>query len=151
MSVLSSDEIEFGFDATGRDWTSYAQERAMLRGHRLLDLALYFVCLMPFANKAGDVELASYYRFIQMLTPRQSRKGGPRVDDAPTKRMLRDALLRLQTSGLCKLYLDESRNEGVLKIRMIRRFGVVSSDSVRAGVRAGGVNRKKRRNMPPAA
>lgn len=143
------DPDDYGFDLAGRDWTSFAQERVMLIGLDSLARDLYYTCLMPFANKAGDVVEASYYRFIQLMTPRREPKGGSRFP-APTKKQVSDALDRLELFGLVRLYRTESMREGVLKIRVRRWFGDVSSDFERRGIRRGGKPRAKRATAPPA-
>ena len=140
------DRDDYGFDLVGRDWTSFAQERVMLIGLDSLDRDLYYTCLMPFANKAGDVIEASYYRFTKLLTPARNPRGGPRRH-GPTKHQLSDALDRLSAVGVVKLYREESLRDGVLKIRVVRRFGVVSSDSVGGWVGRGSKPRAKRANM----
>ena len=144
--VPSIDLDDYGFDLVGDDWSSTAAERVMLIGLDSLARDLYYTCLRPFASaKTGDVREASYYRFIQLLTPRQSPNGGPRFP-VPTKKQLRSALQRLEAFGVVKLFLASSMRDGALQIRVVRRFGVVSSDSVRAGVRAGSKSAATRAN-----
>ena len=149
MPVVTVDPDDYGFDLTGHDWTSFAQERVMLIGLDSFDRDLYYTCLMPFANKAGDVMEASYYRFAKMLTARRNPRGG-RQGSPPKKHRMSDALDRLEAFGLLKLYRAESLREGVLKIRLIRRFGAISFDSVGGGVRGGSKVRSKRASMRPA-
>lgn len=129
------DPDEYGFDLIGRDWCCEASARICLVGLDSLARDLYYTCLRPFANKAGDVEQASYYRFLKLLTPISSPRGGPRFP-APTLKQLRNALERLEQADLIRLYRVISRRERVLKIRVVGRFGVFLSDSVRAEVRA---------------
>jgi len=131
------DPDDYGFDLVGRDYNVQPQELMCLVGLDVLSIALYFLCLRPFADpKTGDVHNASYYRFRKVLTPTSSARGGPRFH-VPTKKELRDALARLCEFGLVRLYLAAAMNGGALQIRVVRRFGDFSSDSVRAGVRAG--------------
>ncbi len=130
------DPDDFGFDLVGNDWTSLAQERMCLVGLDSMARDLYYTCLRPFADpRTGDVRNCSYYRFIKLMTPSSSPRGGPRLV-GPTLKQLRDALERLRRSGLVKLFTEQSRRDRVLKIQVVRRFGVASSRPVRAEVRA---------------
>lgn len=104
-------------------------------GLDLLAIGVYVMCLRPFADaRSGDVRCASYYRFRQLLTPAQPRGGGKRWL-VPTTQQISDALDRLAAAGLIEVFREISRRERVLQIRVVRRFGVVSSDSVGRGVR----------------
>lgn len=128
------DPDDFGFDLVGRDWTSMTQQRMCLVGLDSMARDLYYTCLRPFADaKTGDVRNCSYYRFIKLMTPASSPRGGPRFA-APTLQQLRDALERLQRNGLVKLFTEQSRRDRVLKIQVVLRFGVPSSRSVRTEV-----------------
>lgn len=130
------DPDDYGFDLVGDDWSSTAPERVCMVGLDSLARDLYYTCLRPFASaKTGDVREASYYRFVQLLTPRQPARG-PRFP-VPSKKQLRDGLQRLEEFGLVKLFPSAAMRQGALQIRVVRRFGVVSSDRNRAGYRAG--------------
>jgi hypothetical protein len=138
------DPDDYGFDLVGRDWCSTAQERMCLVGLDSLARDLYYTCLRPFADpKTGDVRNASYYRFVKSLTPSCAPRGGRRFP-SPTKQQLRDALKRLCEFGLVRLYLSAAMTERALQIRVVRRFGDFSSDSVGPGV-GPGVNRPRSR------
>lgn len=140
------DPDDYGFELVGRDYNVQPQELMCLIGLDALAIALYFVCLRPFADpKSGDVHNASYYRFRKVLTPTSSPRGGSRFH-VPTKKELRDALTRLCEFGLVRLYLAAAMTDGALQIRVVRWFGDVSSDSVRAGVRAGSKSLQSRAN-----
>lgn len=144
------DVDDYGFDVVGNDFTSTAQQRVALLGLDSLARDLFYTCLCPFTNKAGDVIPASYYRFLQLLTPAKNTTGGPRFK-APTKDQLRGALERLQAFGLVRLFPKDSMRDGVLKIRVVRRFGDPSSRSVSPGVSPGSKKRRKRANTPMSA
>lgn len=133
------DPDDFGFDIVGRDWCSSAAERMCLVGLDSLARDLYYTCLRPFEDRKGDVIPASWYRFKKLLTPSSSTRGGPRFA-VPTMKQLRHALDRLEAAGVVKLYREAGRRDRVLQIRVVRRFGVVSSRPVGAEVRADHLN-----------
>ena len=131
------DADDYGFDLVGNDWTSATQERMCLVGLDSIARDLYYTCLRPFTNaRTGDVQCASYYRFIKLMAPVSAPRGGRRFP-APTIQQLRDALQRLEQSGLVKLYPASSMCAGALQIRVVRRFGVALPDPVGTGVRPG--------------
>ncbi|HWH83475.1 MAG TPA: hypothetical protein VNU71_14685 [Burkholderiaceae bacterium] len=89
----------------------------MLLGLDTLTCALYMRCLKPFADRAGAVRNASFYRFLQILTPVQSPGGGPRLDE-PTRHQLERAIERLVQAGLITSYAAANRNGRALQIRV---------------------------------
>lgn len=137
-----ADRDDFGFDVVGRDFTSTAAERLCLLGLDSLARDLYYTCLRPFCDRRGDVEAASYYRLINLLSPVQSPRGGRRLP-APTLKQLRYALDRLRDAGLITSYAASNMREGALQIRLT--FGVrgISPPEVGAGVGPGSRRRAK--------
>lgn len=137
-----ADVDEFGFEVIGHDFHSSSDERIRLLGLDSLARDLYYSCLKPFCDRSGDVQAASYYRFIQMLTPVQSARGGPRLS-SPTRDQMRAALTRLQQAGLVTSYPGANMRAGALQIRLT--FGVrgIASESVGPGVGPGSKRRAK--------
>lgn len=133
---------DFGFDVIGQDYHCGSDERIRLVGLDSLARDLYYTGLKPFCDRRGDVGAASYYRFVQMLTPVQSPRGGPRLP-APTRDQLRGALVRLQQAGLITNYLPSNMREGALQIRLA--FGVrgIATPPVSPGVGPGSKRRAK--------
>lgn len=130
------DPDDFGFQVLGHDFGSVVDERLRLLGLDSLARDLYWTCLKPFADAVGKVHHGSYYRFLQMLTPMQSPRGGPRLD-VPTRKQLRRALEALRGAGLVTIYAASNMRKGALQIRVVFGVGGTSFDSVGAGVGPG--------------
>lgn len=111
------DPDDYGFDVAGKGFRVTARELLMLLGLDTISCALYMRCLKPFADRAGHVHNASYYRFLQVLKVMQSPAGGQRLLE-PTHQQLRRALERLQQAGLITNYAGANRNERALQIRL---------------------------------
>ena len=112
------DPDDYGFPVAGKGFRVTRRELLLLLGLDTISCAVYMRCLKPFADRAGAVREASYYRFLQILGVVQSPAGGPRLS-VPTEDQLRRALERLLQVGLITLYLDANRNERALKIRLV--------------------------------
>lgn len=111
------DPDDYGFNVAGKGFRVTSRELLLLLGLDTISCALYMRCLKPFADRAGAVRNASYYRFLEVLKVIQSPSGGQRLD-APTKDQLRRALDRLLQVGLITNYLDANRNVRALQIRL---------------------------------
>lgn len=138
------DADEFGFEVIGSDWCCTSDERIRLLGLDSLARDLYYTCLKPFADSTGKVQQASYYRFLQMLAPVQSRQGGHRLP-TPTRKQLRRVLDALRQAGLVTSYPAANLRKGALQIRVLYGVGGPSNDSEGAGVGAG--SKRARRPM----
>lgn len=136
------DRDDFGFEVIGHDWAGGSDERIRLLGLDSLARDLYFMCLKPFCDRSGDVGAMTYYRLIQMLTPVQSPRGGPRLP-APTRKQLRGALQRLQQAALITNYAGANMRAGALQIRVLYGVRGTPIDSVGAGVGSGVKRRAK--------
>jgi hypothetical protein len=108
---------DYGFDTTGKGFRVKPEELHMLLGLDPLTCALYMRCLKPFADRSGAVRNASFYRFLQILTPAQSPCGGPRLPE-PTRHQLERAIARLVQADLITSYCHANRTGRALQIRI---------------------------------
>lgn len=111
------DPDDYGFNVAGKGFRVTANELLMLLGLDTITCALYMRCLKPFADRAGHVHNASYYRFLQILKVMQSPAGGQRLPE-PTHQQLRGALDRLLQAGLITNYGAANRSDRALQIRL---------------------------------
>jgi hypothetical protein len=111
------DTDDYGFNVTGKGFRVTARELELLLGLDTVTCALYMRCLKPFADRAGAVRNASYYRFLQILMPVQSPGGGPRLPE-PTRHQLERAIDRLVELKLITSYAAANRNGRALQIRL---------------------------------
>lgn len=111
------DPDDYGFNVAGKGFRVTPRELLLLLGLDTISCAVYMRCLKPFADRAGAVRNASYYRFLQILGVVQSPEGGPRLPE-PTKDQLRRALERLLQVGLITNYTEANRAGKALQIRL---------------------------------
>lgn len=111
------DPDDYGFNVAGKGFRVTPRELLMLLGLDTVTCALYMRCLKPFADRAGAVRNASFYRFIQILTPVQSPGGGPRLPE-PSRRQLERAIERLVQAGLITSYCEANQRGRALQIRL---------------------------------
>jgi hypothetical protein len=112
-----ADPDNYGFDIAGKGFRVSRAELVLLLGLDVLTCLLYFRCLKPFADRAGHVHNASYYRFLKLLEPIQSERGGRRLP-TPTVDQLRRCVARLLQAGLITNYSAANRNAKALQIRL---------------------------------
>lgn len=130
-----ADPDDYGFDVAGKDFKVTTRELMQLLGVDPITCALYMRCLKPFADRFGNVQRASYYRFLQILRVIQSPAGGPRLDDV-TKKQIRRALEWLVQQDLITCNFDANRRDRVLQIWVNKAPRRTTNGRVRAEVRA---------------